>query len=81
VQAGRKKLKMKMSKKQAAPIIKECKNILVHRRNNAIRKEQAAYERLIGHCDKINVDPSAMLSQYSAHLRNHSIAATMNGFV
>jgi 2-hydroxy-3-keto-5-methylthiopentenyl-1-phosphate phosphatase len=64
-------------KKQAIKLVKE---VLIHRRNNHIKQEQKAHEKLLQFCEKHNLEFNNVFEGARKEIRK-SIANQMNGFI
>jgi hypothetical protein len=68
---------MEKLKIQAIKLVKE---ILIHRRNNHVKKEQIAHEKLLQFCEKNNLDFKNVFTGARKKIQK-SIANQINGFI
>jgi hypothetical protein len=62
-------------------IIKMVEDMLLHRRNGHINKEQASYGRLYSFCEKHNINFNDAVDGATRYLKTQKIAPMMNGLV
>lgn len=70
-----------MTAKDRNRIITAVKALLYARRSGNIKREQAAYNKLVSICQELNVDMESAIVQVTEHLKKTSVAAHMNGLV
>ena len=71
----------KMTKTMQLRILSLCTDVLYHRRNSYVYKEQKAFEKLQAYLDKYGITTGAgeAVEQARQHLSKTSAAAIMNG--
>ena len=61
--------------------IKLVRNLLLHRRNNNLKGEQRAHEKLAAWSQHHNIDMENTIKGVTDHLKKNSVAAIMGGEV
>jgi len=69
--------KISGKQKQAIALVK---NLLLGRRNNNVRQEQIAYDKLVKWCEKNNLDMENVITGATRALQG-SISASMGGLI